>query len=316
MRELHSASPIDFSVAVADHGYRWWYVDALSDDGRVGLVIIAFIGSVFSPYYAWSRERGQGGAANHCAINVALYRPESGRWCMTERNAQALARGAHWLRIGPSSLAWDGETLTIEINERCAPIPRSLRGRVTLRPQHVLEKQYVLAENGLHLWHPIAPRARVEVDFSDPGWRWSGHGYWDSNTGQAPMEDAFRTWNWSRARLMDGRLAVLYDIERRDSSQERLALEFGPGAGVSPFVAPGPVLLPSGMWGVARATRSDHGNARVVRMLEDGPFYTRSAITTQLLGQPVVAMHESLDLDRIRKQWVRMLLPFRMPRIT
>ena len=27
-----------------------WYVDAISDDGRHGLTIIAFIGSVFSPY--------------------------------------------------------------------------------------------------------------------------------------------------------------------------------------------------------------------------------------------------------------------------
>ena len=33
-------------------GYAWWYVDALSDDGRHGLTIIAFVGSVFSPYYA------------------------------------------------------------------------------------------------------------------------------------------------------------------------------------------------------------------------------------------------------------------------
>jgi carotenoid 1,2-hydratase len=35
---------------VAPGGYAWWYLDALSDDGRHGLVVIAFIGSVFSPY--------------------------------------------------------------------------------------------------------------------------------------------------------------------------------------------------------------------------------------------------------------------------
>ncbi len=38
---------------------RWWYVDALSDDGRHGLTLIAFIGSVFSPYYAWARRRAR-----------------------------------------------------------------------------------------------------------------------------------------------------------------------------------------------------------------------------------------------------------------
>ena len=42
---------------VAPGGYAWWYVDALSDDGRHGLTIIAFIGSVFSPYYAWAAAR-------------------------------------------------------------------------------------------------------------------------------------------------------------------------------------------------------------------------------------------------------------------
>ena len=44
-------------------GYVWWYVDALSDDGQHGLTLIAFIGSVFSPFYAWSRRRGAGRSA-------------------------------------------------------------------------------------------------------------------------------------------------------------------------------------------------------------------------------------------------------------
>ena len=52
---------------------RWWYLDALSDDGRHGLTVIAFIGSVFSPYYALARRRGAGDPLDHCALNVALY---------------------------------------------------------------------------------------------------------------------------------------------------------------------------------------------------------------------------------------------------
>ena len=35
-----------------------------------GLTIIAFVGSVFSPYYHWS---GRAEPENHVAINVALY---------------------------------------------------------------------------------------------------------------------------------------------------------------------------------------------------------------------------------------------------
>ncbi len=56
------------------NGYAWWYVDALSDDGTNGITIIAFIGSVFSPYYALARRNGPADPLNHCAINVAIYR--------------------------------------------------------------------------------------------------------------------------------------------------------------------------------------------------------------------------------------------------
>jgi hypothetical protein len=79
-----------FDAAVASGGYAWWYVDALSDDGQHGAVIIGFVGSVFSPYYAWARRpRAQHAprALDHCAINVALYGPGRGRWAMTERGA-------------------------------------------------------------------------------------------------------------------------------------------------------------------------------------------------------------------------------------
>jgi carotenoid 1,2-hydratase len=315
MRETHAETAIDFAVPVSDQGYRWWYVDALSEDGRTGIVVIAFIGSVFSPYYAWSRARGQARAADHCAINVALYRPGGGRWCMTERGSNALERNVQSLRIGPSHLNWDGEALRIEIDEWCVPWPRRMQGTLILRPHAVLNTRHDLEERDHHIWHPIAPRAQVEVNLRHPAWRWSGHGYWDSNAGNAPMETAFKRWNWSRARLADGRLAVLYDIARRDGSLHRLALDFDHAGEVHHFEPPATAALPGGLWGVQRSTRCEPGtNARLIRSLEDGPFYTRSSIATQLMNQPVVAMHESLDLDRIRKQWVRMLLPFRMPR--
>jgi hypothetical protein len=79
-----------------DGGYIWWYLDAVSDDGKYGLTLIAFIGSVFSPYYAWS---GWKNPFNHCAINVALYRLDGagGRWAMTERRADQLDRSAHYV---------------------------------------------------------------------------------------------------------------------------------------------------------------------------------------------------------------------------
>ena len=52
-RRLPAQGP-RFDVHVAPNGYAWWYIDATSEDGRYGLTIIAFIGSVFSPYYKLS----------------------------------------------------------------------------------------------------------------------------------------------------------------------------------------------------------------------------------------------------------------------
>jgi carotenoid 1,2-hydratase len=69
-------------------------------------------------------------------------------------------------------------------------------------------------------------------------------------------------------------------------------------------------------WRLPRHTRADSGrDVRVLRTLEDGPFYSRSLLETQLLGVPAHAIHESLSLDRFRSRWVQCLLPFRMPRI-
>jgi carotenoid 1,2-hydratase len=54
----------------------------------------------------------------------------------------------------------------------------------------------------------------------------------------------------------------------------------------------------------------------VVQTLEDAPFYARSVVASQLQGESVNAVHESLSLDRFRSGWVQVLLPFRMPRVT
>ena len=79
-----------FLGRVGADGYRWWYVDGLSEDGQSGITIIAFIGSVFSPYYAWARRQGRGDPHNFCSINVALYGKGGKRWAMTERSHEAV----------------------------------------------------------------------------------------------------------------------------------------------------------------------------------------------------------------------------------
>jgi carotenoid 1,2-hydratase len=300
---------------VAPGGYAWWYIDALSDDGRHGLTLIAFIGSVFSPYYAWARRHGEGDPINHCALNVALYGAAGKRWSLTERGRAALAREARSLTIGPSSLAWNGSSLEIHIDEVTAPIPSRIRGTVRLHPEALTERSIALDGIGHHRWHPMAPCARVEVNLDKPALGWSGQAYFDSNTGDLPLEQGFSRWDWSRTNDPQG-TCVLYDVTRRNGETMSMALRFDPGGGIEEFEPPAAMQLPSTRWWrIARRTQSDAGQpVRVLHTLEDTPFYARSVLASQLRGEPVTAMHESLSLDRFRAGWVQMLLPFRMPR--
>lgn len=276
--------------------------------------MIAFIGSVFSPYYALARRRGAGDPLHHCALNVALYGAGGKRWSLTERGSGALQRDAASLTIGPSGLTWDGRALTIRIDEVTVPLPSRIRGTVRLYPTALTRHHVELDAAGRHRWWPIAPCARIEVELERPARRWSGAGYLDTNSGDEPMERAFTTWDWSRACLRDG-TAILYDVRRRAGDRMALALRCDRSGVVESFAVPPATPLPPTLWRVARGTRADAGHpATVQETLEDAPFYSRSIVRQHLLGEPVTAMHESLSLDRFAQPLVQLMLPFRMPR--
>jgi carotenoid 1,2-hydratase len=304
----------DFAAAVPPGGYAWWYVDALSDDRRDGLTIIAFIGSVFSPWYAWARRRGPAPAENHCAINVALYGAGGKRWAMTERGPDALKRDATSLAIGPSALHWDGHTLTLDIDEVTAPLPSRVRGVVRLTPTGLGQTTVSLDAAGRHGWSPIAPTSRVSVSMSHPTRAWEGHGYFDTNWGARPLEADFAEWHWCRATLHDG-AAVLYDITRRTGEHFGVARRYWADGTSAPFDPPPEVALKPGFWCLPRVTRTDLGTtARVVQTVEDSPFYARSVVEMHLLGRKVEAMHETLSLRRFDTPWMRLMLPFKAPK--
>jgi carotenoid 1,2-hydratase len=294
-----------------DGGYVWWYVDGLCDDGVHGLT---FIGSVFSPYYAWS---GWKDPFQHCAINVALYRLDGarGRWAMTERGRNALERDATHFQVGPSSLRWEDGVLVADICETTMPIPSKLIGQIKLHPQTCPDVEIELAPEGRHKWRPLAPRARIELCFSSPNLNWSGDGYFDSNYGVEPLERGFVNWHWGRTHVGKD-VALFYDVARRDGTHAPLALHVDHQGGVREVDSPESVHLPSTFWGIKRRAWRDTGAPmRVMKTLEDTPFYARSALATHIDGAPVTMMHESLNLDRLKNPIVRAMLPFRMPRV-
>jgi carotenoid 1,2-hydratase len=191
---------------------------------------------------------------------------------------------------------------------------RALRGKVRLYPDVLSGYTADIDAGAAHRWSPLAPIARVEAHFTEPGLRWSGPGYLDSNTGAAPIEDAFSGWTWSRASTRGG-TAVLYDLARRDGTEQSLAIHIDRDGRVEPFPAPAVAPLPSTLWRIPRVTRADPNTTpRVLKTLEDTPFYARSVLATHLMGEPVVAMHESLSLDRFRRRGIQWLLACRMPR--
>ena len=280
--------------------------------------IIAFVGSVFSPYYAhaFAKQGPAVQADNHCAINVALYGPGSRRWTMTERGHRSVQRDTEHLSIGPSQLQWKGDHLQIDLNEISVPIPLAVRGTVRVYPDALCQYSAALDDAGRHRWGPIAPCARVEVDLAKPGLRWQGNAYLDSNEGDEPIDGPFKAWDWSRARMADGSTAVIYDVTQASGAQTLLAERFKPDGSWESFEpAAAREALPKTVWRVDRGIRADAGmNTQVLDTLEDTPFYARSLLQTHLLGEQVVAMHETIKPQRLRSRAVQMMLPWRMPR--
>ncbi len=246
-------------------------------------------------------------------MNVALYGPRGG-WAMTERGRGQISRDHDTLEIGPSAMRWNGTSLTIDLAEVTVPFPSRIRGRVTLHPRNLPQTLWPLDAEGRHAWRPIAPRAAVDVELDEPGLRWRGEGYFDSNTGIEPLESAFSDWHWSRAHIARDSV-VLYEGARRDGSNFAMGLRFGDTGNVTEVELPPEQQLASTLWRMSRKTRADAGQpVEIRRTWEDTPFYARTALSTHLFGELAEAVHESLSLDRLRNPLVRLMLPFRMPR--
>ncbi|MFN7056315.1 hypothetical protein [Hyphomonas sp.] len=303
-----------FGVTVPSGGYAWWYLDAMSDDGSHALTVIAFIGSVFSPYYAWA---GRADPMNHCALNVALYGRRQGRWTMTERGRGDVTLAPDHFQIGPSAIYRDGEDFVIEVAELGMPLPYPVRGTIRVRPRSKgPDTPFPIDSGARHLWRPVAPAADIEVRFSSPRLRWRGAGYFDMNQGSEPLEDRFRYWDWMRLHLAGGDTLVAYTTDERDGPGASLALRFSPDGSyqsVPPLNAK--ELRPTPVFRVRRRAHAEASSrVRLGRTLEDTPFYSRSVVETWVGGRRVAGVHESLDGDRLKSGLVKLMLPFRMPR--
>jgi carotenoid 1,2-hydratase len=288
-------------------------MDALSDDGLFGITIIAFIGSVFSPYY---RKAGRTDPDDHCALNVALYGPRGARWAMTEHGRSFVERKERHFSIGNSTLHWEDGRLTIDIDEVCTPFPRRIRGRVIVETEGLGTSTFMIDDNGRHRWRPLAPLSRIRVDLPEPGIAWSGDGYLDRNEGDEPLEDGFVFWDWSRTIIDREKTAILYNTDMTSGHSCLSAFLVDKTGRIEDIDTPPPANLPpTNIWRVKRRTRAEDGEPpRILKTFEDTPFYSRSVIETNLFGARRHAIHESLSGPRLDSRAVQFMLPYRMPR--
>ncbi|MFO6465184.1 carotenoid 1,2-hydratase [Jannaschia sp. KMU-145] len=272
--------------------------------------MIAFIGSVFSPWYRWS---GRADPEDNICINVVTY-GRGGRWAMTDRGRAALRQTGDSFTVGPSSLRWEGGRLIIALDEVSTPHAQRLRGRITVTPSAITDVEVPLTDDGAHVWRPFAPVADISVEIDRPGWTWDGHGYLDANFGTRALEADFDYWTWGRFPTPEGAVAF-YDAVRRDGSTLGVALRFDRDGGCEAIGAPPLQRFRRSNWLVRRETRCDAGQApRQVKAMLDAPFYNRCAVETVIDGHRTTGVYEALDLNRFRGPWLMPMLAVRVPR--
>ncbi len=314
---IMTSSPrgLALDVPVEPGGYAWWYLDGVAEDRDLAITVIAMVGNAFSPFYARQRRLGRDtDPLQFSALNVVLYRRRAKRWTFNEVPLTADSRRPTELGLGGGRWSWTEDHLTVDFDQRSPVLGLRLAGTVRLYPRALFGEPVALDPQANHLWYPIAPRAKIEVDLKHPRLRFSGSGYHDANAGNQPLADGFHRWQWSRSELAEG-AAVIYHADQRGGGVFSLAQCYRDDGTSFPLEVPRRVTLPSTRWRVARSTRVDHdGAAQLRRTFENSPFYCRSMLDAQIAGQRATVIHESLDLDRLRNRLVQSLFYLRMRR--
>ena len=234
-----------FDRAVPAGGYAWWYVDALEQrrstrthPDRVHRQRLLALLRARAPPCATA-------SPNHCSSARSTSRSTATASAGRSPSAVRGPCGAHRRHSRSGRIRSTGtatrspSTSTSEARHS----PRPFRARcasVRTRCRTIRSCSTVKVATAGHR----SRRARGSTSiFAAPRLRWSGAGYLDSNAGDAPLEDAFRGWTWSRARTRTG-TTVLYDVVQRSGAALSLALEFGASGNVRTLEVPREMQLP------------------------------------------------------------------------
>ena len=212
-------------------------------------------------------------------------------------------------------MRWDGDRLIINVNEiGSPPLISRVTGQIIVTPSAITEVELPLSTDGAHIWRPFAPTSHIRVDLNGAGWQWEGHGYFDANFGTRALEEDFSYWTWGRYPTQGGS-TCFYDATRLNGRELAVAVQFDETGRAHDIPLPAKARLKRSLWAVARETRADAGyKPQQVKNMLDAPFYSRSAVKTQLNGVETVGVHEALDLVRFRSPFLKPMLAVRVPR--
>lgn len=273
--------------------YRWYYLDARCGDWTV--VIIFMLGAQFNTRYSVAARRG-GRPSQHCAVNLAIYR--AGRrsaWAFSEYGAAELTATA--LRVGRSTLRWEGDVLRATLREQTAPRGPELEAELTLRSAGTTHAPVELLRRAPHWWHPVLPRAEAVLRLPQVAEALVGQGYHDSNFGEEALGGSLRGWDWSREH---GPTATRIRYHPWDGGRTLLVAADAQGV-LAQWSPTGPSVARLTRWGL-RVPADAPPNA-----LESSPFYAR--FEGQAAERHVLL--ETADFRRFHKPWVRWMAAWR-----
>jgi carotenoid 1,2-hydratase len=314
--------------------YRWWYFDAISDDGETSLVAIFFVGSVFSPYYAARLARGEAPSPReHVAVNVALYRHgKPFAWAFSEYGAERLnIEGESERNIGSGRVAIAGSwferrrdgSILVHIDERRTLTGKPLAGSLLVTPQNArIAVSSVKLASDRHEWRPVAPHARVVARFDEPGLAFDGAGYHDENWGSEPPARAMASWSWGRVHHAD-RTRIFFDTLSRSGHRKLVVFDSVSGSHVA-WPSPRKVRVSARSWllpvpfAFEAGSREDGRNIVLgpPRLIERAPFYARfHAEFPHPAGRASsIGLGEHVDFTRFSDPIVRRMIALRIAR--
>ena len=105
-------------------------------------------------------------------------------------------------------------------------------------------------------------------------------------------------------------------MRQKNGVERVLGLIFTPDGRIEHFEPPPRQALPKTGWRIQRQMRNPKdAQLTILETLEDTPFYARSVLSSELLGERVTSFHETLDVPRLSSWVVQFMLPWRMPRV-